>query len=74
MPSGRWELGASGHGPIGSHLAERICQQIRVWERHRSAQPAITAGRVDATGDPVADTRSIRKRHTRLDLSFPDAD
>ncbi|MGH3630031.1 MAG: methyltransferase, FxLD system [Sciscionella sp.] len=39
----RYELGATGHGPAGAHLAERLCQHIRDWDHDRTAQPIITA-------------------------------
>jgi protein-L-isoaspartate(D-aspartate) O-methyltransferase len=39
----RWELGAIGHGPTGPQLADRLCEQIRAWDRDRTAQPLITA-------------------------------
>jgi len=39
----RWELGATGHGPATAPLAERLCEQIRAWDRDRTAQPTITA-------------------------------
>lgn len=39
----RFELGATGHGPAGEQLAERLCVVIRVWGHDRAAQPTITA-------------------------------
>ena len=46
-PGAHWTrvatAGAVGHGPAGLQLAERLCEQIRIWGRDRSAQPAITA-------------------------------
>ncbi|QKV90430.1 methyltransferase, FxLD system [Streptomyces sp. NA02950] len=47
----RSELGATGHGPTGQQLADRLCEQIRAWEHDRTPQPAITA---HPTGTPDA--------------------
>ncbi|CAO5240065.1 methyltransferase, FxLD system [Frankia sp. AgKG'84/4] len=38
----RYELGATGHGPAGARLAQRIVEQIRRFDRDRTAQPIIT--------------------------------
>jgi protein-L-isoaspartate(D-aspartate) O-methyltransferase len=38
-----WELGATGHGPRGEQLAERLCAQIRAWGNNRGEQPSIIA-------------------------------
>lgn len=35
----RYELGATGHGPAGVTLAQRLCEQIHRWDRDRTAQP-----------------------------------
>ena len=65
----RWELGAIGHGPAGSRLAERLCEQIRAWGRDRSAQPVITAYPADTPDRKLADGLVIDKRYTRLVIS-----
>lgn len=60
----RYELGATGHGPHGPHLAERLNEQIRRWDRDRAAQPVITthpAGTPDddlPTGGMIIDKRN----------------
>ena len=40
--SGRWQLGATGHGPAGHTLAEHIVKQIDAWGAARTTNPALT--------------------------------
>jgi protein-L-isoaspartate(D-aspartate) O-methyltransferase len=40
---GQIELGATGHGPNGHALAERMCGHIRIWNVDRQAKPQLTA-------------------------------
>jgi protein-L-isoaspartate(D-aspartate) O-methyltransferase len=47
----RWELGATGHGPTGPDLADRLAQQTRAWARQRNARPTITA--YPTTTEPI---------------------
>src|SRR5262249_6388893 len=66
----RWELGATGHGPTGPDLADRICQQTRAWDRDRAAAPIVTA---HPTGTPTTDAsrvQTIHKPHTVLTVVF----
>jgi protein-L-isoaspartate(D-aspartate) O-methyltransferase len=62
----RWELGAIGQGLAGPDLANRICAQIRAWDRDRTAQPVITAYPADTPDDQVPGADVIDKRHIRL--------
>lgn len=67
----RFELGATGHGPAGTDLAERLCASIRLWDRDRDAQPVIT---VWPTAVGHADPQHhegvvIDKEHVRLVLT-----
>ncbi len=64
-----WELGAIGHGPAGPDLADRICDQIRAWDRDRAAHSSITAYPVDASVDEILVAQAISKRHTQLVVS-----
>ncbi|SDC73851.1 methyltransferase, FxLD system [Actinokineospora iranica] len=63
----RYELGATGHGPAGAHLAERLCEHIRHWDSDRTAQPTITAYPADTPAEnlPVGGV-VIDKRHVRM--------
>jgi protein-L-isoaspartate(D-aspartate) O-methyltransferase len=65
----RWELGAVGHGPLGAQLAERLCAQIRAWDRDRTAQPAITAYPARTPDQDLADGVVIDKQFVRLVVS-----
>jgi len=62
----RWELGAAGHGPAGAQLADRMCDQIRVWDRDRAAQPTITVYPANTPDDAMTDGVVINKHFVRL--------
>ncbi|GAA4010562.1 hypothetical protein GCM10022247_35970 [Allokutzneria multivorans] len=65
----RFELGAAGHGPTGSELAERLCQHIRDWNRDRTAQPRILAAPYAFLENDLPDGLIITKHHVRLVLA-----
>ncbi|MFC0529011.1 hypothetical protein [Phytohabitans kaempferiae] len=48
--SGRWQLGAIGHGPAGYELAANIVEQIAAWDQDRTADPHLVAY---PTGTPM---------------------
>ncbi|MBV9013641.1 MAG: methyltransferase, FxLD system [Pseudonocardiales bacterium] len=62
----RWELGAIGHGPAGAQLAERVCDQIRAWDRDRTEQPVITAYLAGVPLGELAGGQVMDKQFTRL--------
>ncbi len=66
----RWELGATGHGPTGAQLAERVCEQIRAWDHNRADQPVITAYPAGTPVDELASGQVIDKQFTRLVVAF----
>lgn len=68
-PERHSELGATGHGPTGHHLAERLCAQVHAWDSHRDAQPSITAYPAGAVIDIPG--LVIDKDHSRLVLAAP---
>ncbi|PSK88984.1 protein-L-isoaspartate(D-aspartate) O-methyltransferase [Murinocardiopsis flavida] len=68
---GRAELGAFGHGPEGGDLAERVCDQVRVWDRDRGAAPTVEAFPSGSPDPARPDGVVIGKRHTRLVLHWP---
>ena len=68
--AGRWELGAAAYGPVGSELAERLCDQIRAWDNAREQQPVITARPANAVATGHAVDHSIRKRVTGLTVAY----
>lgn len=68
-----FEFGAYGHGPHGVGLAERIVEQVRVWDReHRHGEPAcITVYPAGVTLPPLSGEQVIRKRHTTVSIRWP---
>jgi len=66
----KWELGAIGHGPAGADLAESMCEQIRAWDRDRTAQPGIIAYPANTPDDQALSGPTIDKEHTRLVVSY----
>ncbi|TVT60827.1 methyltransferase, FxLD system [Amycolatopsis rhizosphaerae] len=66
----RYELGATGRGPSGEQLAERLCDHIRAWDRDRDAQPVIAAYPASTPDDGLPDGLVIDKQHTQLVLTF----
>lgn len=65
----RWELGAIGHGPAGPQVADRLCEQIRAWDRDRTTQPLITAYPAGTPDEELPNGLVIDKRHIRLVVS-----
>ncbi|GAA1311754.1 methyltransferase, FxLD system [Saccharothrix xinjiangensis] len=65
----RFELGATGHGPLGTDLAERLCAVIRTWDHDRTAQPVITAYTAGIPNADLVDGQVIDKRFVRLVIS-----
>jgi protein-L-isoaspartate(D-aspartate) O-methyltransferase len=69
-PAGRWELGAAAYGPAGAQLVERLCDQIRAWDRARAQQPVITAYRAEDADAAAGRRHLIDKRTARLTISY----
>ncbi|QFZ20344.1 methyltransferase, FxLD system [Saccharothrix syringae] len=65
----RFELGATGHGPLGANLAERLCAVIRTWSHDRTAQAVITAYPAGTPDAELADGPVVDKRFVRLVIS-----
>lgn len=61
----RFELGATGHGPSGAELAERLVRQIQRWDQDRAAQPTIAAYPASSTAE-FGDGVIITKKNIRL--------
>jgi protein-L-isoaspartate(D-aspartate) O-methyltransferase len=62
----RYELGATGHGPAAAQLAERMVEQIRRFDRDRTAQPVITAYPAGTTSKNTPAGVVINKHHVRM--------
>ncbi|MFI5492265.1 methyltransferase, FxLD system [Actinoplanes sp. NPDC051859] len=67
---GRWQLGATGHGPDGEQLATRIADEITAWDTDRTADPRMVAYPTGTT--PPADLlgKVIVKPEIRLYLTY----
>jgi len=68
------EFGAYAHGPDAVKIADRLVEQIRIWDRdHRHGPgPRLT---VHPAGTPDAELLSglvVDRRHTRIVISWPD--
>ncbi|WP_344018496.1 methyltransferase, FxLD system [Streptomyces luteireticuli] len=67
-----FELGAIGHGPDAQETAERLVEQIRVWDRdHRTDQARFEVHPAGTPDDKLPAGRVIDKRHTRVTISWP---
>ncbi|MEV7012925.1 methyltransferase, FxLD system [Streptosporangium sp. NPDC051022] len=66
----RWELGATGHGAAGRHLAERLCEQIRAWDRARDARPTITLYPARTPDDQSGGGYVIDKPGVRMVIAY----
>jgi protein-L-isoaspartate(D-aspartate) O-methyltransferase len=62
----RYELGATGHGPAAAQLAERLVEQIRRFDRDRTAQPVITAYPAGTPDENLPTGVVIDKHHVRM--------
>jgi protein-L-isoaspartate(D-aspartate) O-methyltransferase len=67
-----FEFGACGHGPNADDLADRLVDQIRVWDwDHRRDQARIQAHPLDTPDDQLPAGRVIDKRHRRITIFWP---
>jgi protein-L-isoaspartate(D-aspartate) O-methyltransferase len=66
----RFSLGAVGYGPEGAGLAERLCEQIRAWDRDRTAEPVITAYPAGTPDSELVTGHLIDKPSVRLVISY----
>ncbi|MGW2652869.1 methyltransferase, FxLD system [Streptomyces sp. NPDC001478] len=69
----RYELGAIGHGPRGRQLAERLVEEIKVWDRaHRGDRAHIEVYPAGTPDDRLPDDgRRIERRHSRVSITWP---
>ncbi|WP_143118537.1 hypothetical protein [Actinomadura madurae] len=65
-PPSRWEVGAIGHGPRGTELAERTTQHIRAWNAAPDAQPHITIHPADTPDEHLPAGLHIIKHDSRM--------
>ncbi|GGM20773.1 hypothetical protein GCM10010129_76320 [Streptomyces fumigatiscleroticus] len=68
----RFELGAIGHGPQGSKVADRLAEQIRVWGHdHRGHRARIEAHPAGTPDHQLPAGRLIDRPHTRVTIVWP---
>jgi len=75
--SGLYEFGAYGHGPDGKELAERLAEQIRIWDRNHRGGPGPTLTVLplgNAPAGKVPDGFVLKKDHSELVMSWPGTD
>lgn len=65
----RYELGATGHGAAAAQLADRLVEQIRRFNRDRTAQPVIAAYPAGTATENLPTGVIIDKRHIRMVLT-----
>lgn len=65
-----WELGAIGHGPGGDHLANRLSEHIRAWDRDRTAEPVVSAYPATAPSEQLLFGPAINKPCIRMVVSY----
>jgi protein-L-isoaspartate(D-aspartate) O-methyltransferase len=65
----QWKLGATGHGPTGPELADRLCTHISAWDRNRGAQPVLTAYPAKSQDTPP-DQHAIAKQFSTLTVAY----
>jgi protein-L-isoaspartate(D-aspartate) O-methyltransferase len=68
--TGRWELGAIGHGATGADLTERILRQVRAWNTDRTGQPVIAAYPAGTPTARIGTGLIIDKPNTRLIVTY----
>ncbi|MFD0772320.1 methyltransferase, FxLD system [Streptomonospora algeriensis] len=69
---GPYEFGAYAHGPDAPELADRLAEQIRIWDRDHRAGPEPVLN-VFPAGTPDAELPQgcvLDKRHSRIVLSW----
>lgn len=68
----RFELGVIGHGPGAQEMADRMVEQIQVWDRkHRSHHAHIEVYPADTPDGRLPAGRVINRRHTRVAITWP---
>jgi protein-L-isoaspartate(D-aspartate) O-methyltransferase len=68
----RYELGAIGHGPQASKVADRLVEEIQVWHSDRRTQRAhIEVHPAGTPDDRLPAGRLIDRPHTRVTITWP---
>ncbi|WP_427921498.1 methyltransferase, FxLD system [Streptomyces sp. cg40] len=68
----RFELGAIGHGAQGQKVAERLVEEIQVWDgEHRSDRARIEIHPMGAPDGQLPSGRVVDRPHTRVLITWP---
>ncbi|WP_448330459.1 methyltransferase, FxLD system [Streptomyces sp. DSM 41534] len=68
----RFELGAIGHGPGAQEIADRMIEQIQIWDReHRSHRAHIEVHPAGTPDDRLSAGRVMDRPHTRIAITWP---
>ncbi|MGH3824340.1 MAG: methyltransferase, FxLD system [Pseudonocardiaceae bacterium] len=69
-----FEFGAYAHGPDAVEVADRLVEQIRIWDRdHRHGPgPRLTVHPADTPDTELPSGLVVDRRHTRIVISWPD--
>ncbi|XUL89039.1 methyltransferase, FxLD system [Streptomyces galilaeus] len=68
----RFELGAIGHGPQGQKVAERLVEEIQVWDReHRGDRARIEIHPASTPDVQLPSGRIVDRPHTRVLITWP---
>jgi protein-L-isoaspartate(D-aspartate) O-methyltransferase len=67
-----FEFGAIGHGPEAARVADRMIDQIRIWDRdHRGHKPELRAFPVGTDDLPLPDGAVLDRSAFRFRISWP---
>lgn len=69
-PDHRARIGATGHGPDGAALAERLCGHVHAWDSGRTVMPDITVYPPEAA-PRNSGTEVIVREHCELTVEYP---
>jgi protein-L-isoaspartate(D-aspartate) O-methyltransferase len=66
----RYEVGVTGHGPVGGNLADRVAEQIRSWDRDYRTRAVNFEVALATAPEPATATLTITTPHNRLLISW----
>jgi protein-L-isoaspartate(D-aspartate) O-methyltransferase len=68
----RFELGAIGHGPQGQKVAERLVEEIQLWDReHRGDRAHVEIHPAGTPDEQLPAGRIVDRPHTRVLITWP---
>jgi protein-L-isoaspartate(D-aspartate) O-methyltransferase len=67
-PEPSFRMGATGQGPNGASLAERLCHHIETWGADRAAKPSITI--YPHSAPQTTGVQVIRREHCQMTVAY----